>query len=117
MESDGFVQKDGFYFDDFEILYDLEEDPTGNTTEEFLAQLKLVPNPANSIAQLSFPSFVEEGVITVYDAAGNLVILEEINHPTNIVPIDVQKLNQGVYFVRYNTEEFKSNPMRLVVIQ
>lgn len=117
LESDGFVQKDGFYFDDFEILYDLEEDPTVNTPEEFLGQLKLVPNPAHSIAQLSFPSFVEKGVITVYDAAGNLVMLEEINHPTNVVAFDVQKLNQGVYFVRYNTGEFDSNPMRLVVIQ
>lgn len=117
LESDGFVQEDGFYFDDFEILYDLIEDSTDNITEDFLSQIKLVPNPANNVAHVSFPSYIETGMITIHDAAGNLVNTIEVGQPTNLVSIDVNGLNQGVYFVRYSTNEYNSNPMRLIVIK
>ena len=117
LESDGFVQEDGFYFDDFKILYDLEEGPIGNISEDFFSQIKLVPNPANNITHVSFPSYVENGEINIHDAAGNLVKTIEVGQTTNLVSIDVNGLNQGVYFVRYSNDENISNPMRLVVIK
>jgi hypothetical protein len=40
-----------------------------------------------------------------------------VGHSTNLVSIDVANLNQGVYFVRYQTNEYSSNPMRLIVIK
>jgi len=117
LESDGFVQEDGFYFDDFEILYDLEQGPIGNVNETFLSQIKLVPNPANDVAHISFPTYIENGTVRIHDAAGKLVNTIEINHSTNLVSINVQQLNQGIYFVRYSANEFTSNPIRLVVIK
>ena len=117
LESDGFVQEDGFYFDDFQILFDLEDEPIGNIHEDFFSQIKLVPNPANNVANVSFPSYIDSGIIRVHDAAGNLVQSIEVGHSTNYVSIDVANLNQGVYFVRYSTSEYSSNPMRLIVIK
>jgi hypothetical protein len=115
LESDGYVQEDGFYFDDFEVLYNL--DPTANLSENFLENIKLVPNPAHAIAHVSFPSYVESGVVSIHDAAGNHVQSITVNHSTNLISIDVNSLNQGVYFVRYSTVENSSNPLRLVVIK
>lgn len=115
LESDGYVEEDGFYFDDFQILYDL--DPTINLNENFLSSIKLVPNPANEIANVSFPSYIENGTISIHDAAGNLVTTIDVSQPTNLVSIDVSSLRQGVYFVRYSENENASNPMRLVVIK
>lgn len=117
LESDQYVQEDGFYFDDFEILYDIEEDPIGNINEDFLSHIKLVPNPANNLANVSFPSYIDNGTIEIHDAAGNLVKTQEVEHTTNLISLDVNSLNQGVYFVRYSTNDFMSNPMRLVVIK
>lgn len=115
LESDGAVQEDGFYFDDFQILYN-----TGNETnsleENELGAFTLYPNPANNYTRVDFGNAMAEGTIHIYTSTGQLVQSYELNGTSKILEIETGKLPQGLYSVVYNKTNEYSNTKRLVVI-
>ena len=114
--SDQYVNEDGFYFDEFQILYN-EEDQDASITSHDLMDLKLMPNPTSSSAKVALPQVVSEGSIQIIDGAGKLVKTHSIMQQTNNVEIDVSDLDQGVYFVSYQGSFIQTNPVRLVVVK
>ena len=66
--------------------------------------VKIYPNPTNSIlyAQTSTLDIFIIGV-TVYDAAGKLVLLGKYNK-NNFVQVDVSQLASATYFINFETE-------------
>lgn len=113
--SDQFVNEDGFYFDDFQILFN--EVPDARVNNEELLTLKVIPNPSSDIARIVLPQVVSEGSINIIDGTGKQVKVAAIHQPTNKVEMDVTDLQQGVYFVSYQGALIHTNPVRLVVVK
>lgn len=113
LESDGGVSEDGFYFDDFEVLYDIDD---ASIDENKLSTFKLIPNPSNDKVQIALNSFTSNGSITIIDATGKIINTTEISHQTNVIPVDVSKYDQGVYFVSVTIDGESTQPQRMVVV-
>ncbi|MDX1652161.1 MAG: M14 family zinc carboxypeptidase [Brumimicrobium sp.] len=111
--SDEYVQEDGYYFDDFELLYDLDDTGIGNdlSVDEF----RLMPNPAKDEVKISFANVMNEGIIEIFDATGKMVINSSFTELTNLHVIDLKNLDAGVYFVHFQTGGKRTQPKRLVV--
>lgn len=113
--SDNFVQEDGYYFDDFEILYDLESDASIETNEEL--SFSMFPNPASDEVKIAFDQFVNSGQLDIYDNMGQLVKRVTINTQTNTVIVSTHDLTQGVYHVSINQDGQTMTPQRLVIVK
>ena len=114
LESDGGVSEDGYYFDDFEILYDVEDDASLDENE--LSTFKLIPNPSNDQVQIALTKYTSNANITIVDATGKIVNKTGISHQTNVIPLDVSSYDQGVYFVSVTIEGKTTQPQRMVVV-
>ncbi|WP_300665630.1 M14 family zinc carboxypeptidase [Fluviicola sp.] len=111
MKSDGGTRADGFYFDDFEVLYNI--DYTGLTENE--KQLfHLVPNPASSYVNIVFDQDIQNGQIEVLNLNGDIVSTQRVDGSK--VEIRTDKLSVGVYYVRYRGTIEQKAPVKLVVI-
>jgi len=113
MESDGGVRQDGFYFDDFEVMYAISD---ANLGENNLSGSFIVPNPANDLAMISFQQAVNSAAITVYDGNGRLVHTQQLNQLNNKIEFSVSGWNEGVYFVHVTDENGAQAPKKLVVV-
>lgn len=113
--SDNYVTEDGFYFDDFELLYDLEDDASLEIEEEL--SMNVFPNPANDVVKIAFNDFLNEGSIVIYDNKGAVVKSVEITNKSNQLVINTSDLGQGVYHVRLQADGIISSPQRLVIVK
>ncbi len=80
--------------------------------------LKVFPNPARDHVQILLPSAIQEnGRISVYNAAGQLVRSLELEGPgSTSAALDLTGLERGVYFIRLQSPGY-SGVTRLVVGQ
>jgi hypothetical protein len=71
--------------------------------------LKVYPNPNNGLFQFDFKANENEKVtVTVFDALGKCVYLEELNIDKTTHSIDVSTKDNGIYFLQLNsTSGFK----------
>jgi len=113
LKSDNGLQMDGFYFDDFEIMYNI--DFTG-LDEQATAKMITMPNPANSFANIAFETPVASGNVEVYNLAGELVHSEKIVSLTNKVTLNTQKWNEGMYTVVVSGTGTALMPTKLVIL-
>lgn len=113
MRSDGGVRMDGFYFDDFQLLYDLM--PDAGVIEKTI-RMKSMPNPANTYAQIGFGQPVSTGKIAVYNLAGQLIQTETIHTLTNKITLDTAVWNEGIYMVVFSDGNSAALPTKLVVV-
>lgn len=94
IKSDGFVNADGFYFDDFNVEIIQQQQTTFNNN--VYTHLNVYPNPANSILKLSISNTCQ--YIQIIDMRGK-IILETI--PTsNYIAFDISHLPAGIYIVK-----------------
>lgn len=111
LKSDGGTRADGFYFDDFEVLYNI--DYTGLAENE--KQLfHLVPNPASSYVKIVFDQDIQNGKIEVLNLNGDIVSSQKVEDSNTEIRTD--KLSVGVYYVRYVDAIEQKAPVKLVVI-
>ncbi len=68
--TDGFVHKDGFYFDNFKIIT-IKEEPVSTIDAETLAY-SVSPNPAGTSFTVSIPEIIKPS-LRVYNSLGRLV--------------------------------------------
>lgn len=113
LESDGGVRDDGFYFDDFEVLYN--PDFTG-VDEQTAQTVHVMPNPANSYAVISLDQPVASGTIAIYSLTGELVYTETIHSLTNKIQLETQLWSEGMYTVVVTGTGTSVTPSKLVVI-
>ena len=78
--SDGFVAKDGFYFDDFKVLTIKEETTSSNDVNE--TGFLVYPNPSDNNFMIEMPEF-EKGSVTIYNSLGQPVYEEKSIHGTS----------------------------------
>lgn len=80
---------------------------------DFLANLKIYPNPTTSILWISFPD-TKPWSIFIYDLTGRrLMDLHEIQGP--LTHIDVSFLPQGLYFIKLSNPENRTQTQKLLV--
>lgn len=75
----------------------------GNISHDLGAKFKLYPNPNNSGVVFVELKNADKGTIEIVNMLGSLVAREEKESVENRVKLDVSKLEQGTYFVRYKT--------------
>lgn len=112
LKSDGGVRMDGFYFDDFQLMYNLND--VG--IEENGSAIKSMPNPANTYAQIGFEQPISQGTVNVYSMAGELIYSESIHELTNKVMLNTYNWNDGMYTVVVSDTEQFILPTKLVIV-
>jgi len=112
LKSDGGVRMDGFYFDDFQLMYNL--DNTG--IEENGESVKSMPNPANTYAQIGFEQPIDKGTVTIYSMTGELIHSETIHEMTNKINLNTSSWDGGMYTVVVSDTERIILPTKLVIV-
>ena len=115
LSSDGFLEYDGFYFDDLSITKVL---PGTNSIQELdLASTtpSLVPNPASSYSYATFPPQINPTTLEISDMTGRIVMTIPIQDRMTSMRIETSNWKSGVYFVRLKHENSQSKPAKLVV--
>lgn len=112
LESDGGVRMDGFYFDDFEVSYSI--DNAGLEAQSL--DVKTFPNPANDQVTISFSKVIKDGSVAVYDQAGKLMLTQEIIEPTVNLNVDTRFLPQGMYTLRVEQSDEISTTYKLAIV-
>ncbi|ASS49519.1 MAG: hypothetical protein A3D31_02615 [Candidatus Fluviicola riflensis] len=112
LKSDGGVRMDGFYFDDFELMYNIDY----SGVEENVLDAKSMPNPANTYAQIAFDQPVSNGLISVYSMAGELIHSEKITDLTNKIVLNTANWSEGMYTVVVSETAQFISPVKLVVV-
>lgn len=96
-----------FSIDNFTTAQDVSVAEVSN-----IQNLKLYPNPANDILNISLTSEAfTNSTISVYNSVGELVKNESanFNSGSNTVSIDIQTLNNGLYFIEIADANKKQN--------
>lgn len=112
LQSDGGVRMDGFYFDDFQVMYNIDD---AGVTENTL-EVKSIPNPANTYAQIGFDQPVSAGTITVFTMAGTQVYTTDITGLTNKITLETSKWSEGMYTIVVSGTGSTVMPVKLVVV-
>ena len=71
------------------------------------------PNPAHDVVNVNFASQVTTGHISLFDAAGQVLIAKKITHASFQVPLEIKQLPAGIYFIEVSDGE-KTERHRLV---
>lgn len=95
--SDGGLTKDGFYFDDFNVLIDYTVDVESNE----LIKLVAAPNPVNDVLVISAPVALN-GALQLVDQTGKVVYEDTNLYGAKQVSIPTAQLPEGIYFARIN---------------
>ncbi|MPM75412.1 hypothetical protein SDC9_122405 [bioreactor metagenome] len=89
--------------DDIKILNTNNPNDVKDNTPT-VCDLNITPNPANKEVTLSFPKALYNPEIQVVNVLGteifNLKLIGEFNH----TPLNIENLDNGVYFIRVNSE-------------
>ncbi len=119
LQSDFWVNEDGFYFDDFKVnvlspsigsnSYYLKEDINVGQNQ---------PNPAalKVYIPLQIPSsFNQKLRLTVYNVLAQEMFSKDILNNTSGIEIEVENWEEGVYFYQLSGKGFISEPFKMVV--
>jgi hypothetical protein len=112
--SDAFENGDGFYFDDFELIYNTESS-SGLETDN-LVSFDLFPNPANESFRIAGQNTLN-GDVLIYNANGQVVKTQKIVGSSKQTVVNIAELDQGIYFVRVMNSDVVSQPKRLVIVR
>jgi hypothetical protein len=123
LKSDGYVQADGWYVDDINlIVYEYVptgSDPVAEVIKDFSLEQNY-PNPFNPATEIEF-TIAEAGLITlkVFDILGNEVSVLADEHRAAgkyKVTFDASKLPSGVYFYTLQTGNY-FNTKKMVLLR
>lgn len=112
LKSDGGVNEDGFYFDDFEILFN-NDDATISELEENMIQL--VPNPASESTTLILKKQSANTTISMVDINGKIVYSTRLNNSSSSTIIPTENFKNGMYTILVEGENF-TGKTKLVVM-
>lgn len=114
LKSDGGVRADGFYFDDFEVMYNIDD----SGLDEYLQSgMHLLPNPANQVAFVALDKPQNKVFTRVYDLTGALVFEVFTSDLSNKIAIPLEALKNGIYTVVVQTELGTFAPQKLSVLR
>ncbi|MBL7827335.1 MAG: immune inhibitor A [Saprospiraceae bacterium] len=119
--SDGFLEQDGFFFDDFKVDYNL---PLSNTQHVAFNGIRLwqnEPNPAPEQTvirwNLENQTSTESLQLVMWDALGRIVFEKSIPAGDGSFKLDTRSMAQGVYHYAVKTNQGQSIPLKMTVIR
>ncbi|MEO9257721.1 MAG: T9SS type A sorting domain-containing protein, partial [Crocinitomicaceae bacterium] len=115
LQSDGGVNQDGFYFDDFQLFFNADSIDRTGIEENAILAFKMYPNPANNSVQIQFNQNNNEGTLLITDFSGKLVKSVSLNDASQEMNVDLSDLSQGIYFINHKTEAAISECKKLVI--
>ncbi len=68
--------------------------------------IKLYPTPANDVLNINNIPLTKNAKINIYDIVGNIVYNSEINYNEKNKTLNISNLNDGVYFIKINADNF-----------
>lgn len=95
LKSDSGTTGDGFYFDDFEILYDEPQTGLGLTEENINSNV--YPNPANSYLNVALANESADNTVSLAALDGKIVKSQSYEGLTNKLLVNTSELTNGVY--------------------
>ena len=115
LSSDGFLEYDGFYFDDLTISKVLPG--TNSIEEDGVASLApiLMPNPASGYAYVSFNTAQQNSTLEIADLTGKIIQNIGLKSGETSIRINTEQMTSGVYLVRVMQNGISSKPAKLVV--
>lgn len=117
LTSDGWLNYDGFYFDDLKVAIN---DTTAVSVFEypgakiFISQS--IPNPAAENASFNY-SIPEDGTLIIANSLGQTVYESKILHNLAQVSLDLSGFTPGIYFYQIKSENFRSEVKRMAIIK
>lgn len=70
-------------------------------------KMKLYPNPASDLLNLTFDEGTQVNNVTISNALGKIVLTQDVNPQAKACQLDVKTLNSGIYFVVVSTSAEK----------
>jgi hypothetical protein len=113
LKSDNGLEKDGFYFDDFKVNYNYDQNAS---IEKVDFQLNAFPNPTSNSTLFSFSNLIESGELNIFDQSGKCVLKKVIGSNETNITLDSSFLTSGVYLVKLMNSKSYSRPFKLVVL-
>jgi hypothetical protein len=111
LKSDGFVNEDGFYFDDLSVNTISAGTAIKNNVANQFNQLSIYPNPAKNA--LTIETNQTESQVEIYNASGKLILSENISKGK--FQLNIAEWPQGVYLIKQSTREGEVFIEKLVV--
>ncbi len=93
--TDGGLQMDGFYFDDFALHTDAIDD--ASLIELTEAAIRIYPNPANSQLRYTLPNDMILQSIQLFNELGQSICVLD----GQTVEINLEDLSEGIYFIQF----------------
>ena len=111
--TDGGLQMDGFYFDDFAVFTDAEAIDDTGIDELAENQISVYPNPANSFVNIQIDGQFATERILILNELGQVVKQAQGNTQT----ISIAELAEGIYYMELVDENNKVITKRFTVMR
>ncbi len=89
MNSDGFLEQDGFYIDDIKVNT-IEEAPS-SIDNEMLDNIRIYPNPTSDIVTISGLDNISNIQVSIFDISGRRMLI------SNKTTLDISSYKSGIY--------------------
>lgn len=101
--SDNWVNEDGYYFDDFRVLYN----NNGQANVENLTNhsLKVYPNPNNGVFNINLPEGLSNGSLIVRDITGRVVLERKVRQGNQTKLINIETVESGNYMIELSSQD------------
>jgi len=117
--SDGGVNEDGFYFDDFKVnvVYGTTGIEALTSQGAYLGQNS--PNPVKNNTTINYilPKNVANATLNITNELGQIIMKEEITNKTQSVNISTSKLTAGIYYYFINHGNSRSSTKKMVLVK
>ncbi len=120
MVSDGFVRRDGFYFDDLVVTQTVDEVLSKQTIDSNNFTLSQnSPNPASDFTQVQFSTnqVFQSARLVVYNSLGQVQHKQAIRSKEETITVDTKNWNAGLYFYQLVVDGLQTNSQRMVVVK
>lgn len=117
LTSDGWLNYDGFYFDDLKVetidttTISVLESPVGKI---FISQN--IPNPAEGKVYFNY-SVPRDGLMVITNSLGETVSESKVLHNLSQASFDLSNFPAGIYFYQIILENFRSEVKRMAIIK
>ncbi len=117
LKSDAYVNRDGFYFDDF--TFSVVSNTTGiaklKKTQTGIIILSMFPNPVKDVLNITYKTkiSVNQLNVKVFNASGKIVKMFDFV-AGKIIKLDVSHLQSGLYYFRLSGNKLVSKTRKFV---
>lgn len=85
-----------------------------NINQPAYTSLTIAPNPASSIANISFSNLQQNAVLMIRDISGKPVYMQEVAKGTENITLPVQQLSAGMYIVELKNEHIRQTQKLII---